>query len=326
MTGTLEVGLSARNFTAHPVTPDGRELMAYAERAEALGFDSIWVWDHLLLGSARPFPVLDSLSVLAAMAVRTERIRLGTGVLVLPLRNPVELAKVTSTIDHLSGGRLVLGVAAGWYEKEFAAAGIPFRERGRLTEQGVDILQRFWREHEVSGEAGDMVFRRAVMLPKPLQTPAPVLLMGGYVDRVLRRVATKSDGWLTYFYKPVDFAVSWQKVLDYAGEAGRDPEQLKNASQLPICVADTYEEADRRVRDFIAGNFDEPEWSNATADSAIRGTPAQCAEQLAEHVAAGVQHLILVPWEYHHEQLDAIALDVVPALRSTTASTAGAPP
>ena len=119
MTGTLEVGLSARNFTAHPVTPDAGELIAYAEHAEALGFDSIWVWDHLLLGSGRPFPVLDSLSVLAAMAVRTERVRLGTGVLVLPLRNPVELAKVTATIDHLSGGRLVL------------------RRRGRLVREGV---------------------------------------------------------------------------------------------------------------------------------------------------------------------------------------------
>jgi alkanesulfonate monooxygenase len=325
MPGRLQVGVSARNFTPHPVVPDAAGLLEYAERAETLGFDSVWVWDHLLLGSARPFPVLDSLAMLAAMAARTTRVQLGTGVLVLPLRNPVELAKVTSTIDHLSGGRLVLGLAGGWYAKEFAAAGVPFDQRGRLVEQGVEVLQQFWTEYEVNGEAGDKVFKRAVMLPKPVQRPAPTLLMGGYVDRVLKRVATMSDGWLTYFYRPDDFVESWTKVQGYAEAAGKDPATLKNASQLPICVADSYEEADEQIREFVAGNFDEPVWSKATVDSAIRGTPEQCVEQLAEHVGAGVQHLILVPWEYAPEQLDALASDVVPALRLAVSDPGDAP-
>ncbi len=314
MAQSTRFGLALRNFTPHPETPSVPEIVAFAERAEALGYDSLWAWDHLLLGSARPFPVLDSLTILGYLAAHTERVQLGTGVLVLPLRNPVELAKTTSTIDHVSGGRLVLGVAAGWYQKEFAAAGIPFNRRGEITERNLEILLRFWREHEVSGEADEMVFRRAVMLPKPVQQPSPTVLMGGYVDKVLRRVATKSDGWLTYFYKPEDFAESWARVKEYAEQAGRDPASLQNAAQLPICVADSYAEADRRIRAFVAANFDEPEWSKATADSAIRGTPAQCAEQLAEHVAAGVQHVILVPWEYDAGQVEAIATEVLPAL------------
>ena len=314
------VGLALRNFTPGPANPSVPDLVAYARRAEALGYDSLWAWDHLLLGSARPFPVLDSLTVLGHLAAHTETVQLGTGVLVLPLRNPVELAKVTATIDHVSGGRLILGVATGWYRKEFEAAGIPFERRGAIAERNLEILYRFWLEREVSGEADAMAFRRAVMLPKPLQQPRPTVLMGGYVDKVLRRIATKSDGWLTYFYKPADFVESWTRIRHYAEDAGRDPDSLHNAAQLPICVADSFGEADERIRAFIAGNFDEPEWSKATADSAIRGTPEQCAEQLAEHVEAGVQHLILVPWEYDDDQVEIIATKVLTSLRGRRAS------
>jgi len=318
MTGDVQIGLALQNFVAHPESPSPSRLIRYAEQAESLGFDSVWAWDHLLLGSANPFPVLDSLSLLAALAVRTERVKLGTGVLVLPLRNPVELAKTTATIDHLSNGRLILGVATGWYQKEFEAAGVPFRRRGKITERNLAVLRDFWTEHEVNGEAEEMSFRRAVMLPKPVQRPAPLLLMGGYVDRVLKRVATMSDGWLAYFYRSQDFAESWQRVREHAEEAGRDPNALENASQLPICVADSFDEADRKVKDFLARNFDQPEWSKATFESAIRGTAEQCVEQLLEHIAAGVQHLILVPWEYEETQVEALATEIVPKLGSVS--------
>src|SRR5947209_9838608 len=115
----LRFGVALPNFTTAASSPDIQEIIDYATRAEQLGLDSVWVWDHVLLGSRTPFPVLDSLATLAALAVRTERLRLGTGVLVLPLRNPTVLAKVTASIDRMSHGRLTLGVAAGWYQKEF---------------------------------------------------------------------------------------------------------------------------------------------------------------------------------------------------------------
>jgi probable F420-dependent oxidoreductase len=316
MAGGVQIGLTLQNFTRHPMSPDVPGLVKYAQRAEELGFESLWAWDHLLLGSANPFPVLDSLTLLSGLALATKTVQLGTGILVLPLRNPVELAKVTSTIDHLSNGRLILGVASGWYRKEFDAAGVPFKGRGLLVERNLDILRKFWSEHEINGESGDMMFRRAVMLPKPIQEPGPVVLMGGYVDRVLKRVGTLADGWLTYFYKPEDFAESWGRVRNYAEAAGRDPDSLRSAAQLPICVAPTYEEADTRIREFAANNFDEPEWSKTTIDSAIRGTVDDCIEQLTSHVTAGVQHLILVPWEYRQDQVDVIAQDIMPAVRA----------
>jgi alkanesulfonate monooxygenase len=307
-------GLALRNFTPNTATPDIREVLDYAARAEQMGFSSLWAWDHILLGSKNPFAFLESLSVLAALAVTTEKVRLGTGVLVLPLRNPVVLAKVTSTIDRMSGGRLVLGVASGWYEREFEAVGVPFAERGRIFERNAEILKRFWTEERVDGSEDGMEFRGAVMLPRPLQQPRPQLLFGGYVDKVLRRVATTSDGWLTYFYTPESFAGAWQRILRHAEEAGRDPATLDNVAQLPICIDASFEKADARVRTFIHDYFDVAPWSESTADSAIRGTPEQCAEQIARHVEVGARHLVFVPCSYDLEQVDAIAESVLPHL------------
>jgi probable F420-dependent oxidoreductase len=307
-------GLSLQNFTPHPNVPDIRALKRYAERAEELEFDSLWAWDHILLGSKRPFPFLDSLSVLAGLAMCTERVVLGTGVLVLPLRHPVVLAKTTSTIDEMSGGRLVLGVASGWYEKEFEACGVPFKERGRVLVRNLEVLNRFWTEDAVDGGADGMKFERAVMLPKPAHRPRPPVLMGGYVDKVLRRVALLSDGWLTYFYTSQSFAGAWRKITGFAEEAGRDPGELTNVAQLPICIDRTFEEATRKANDFIARYFDVAPWSESSPESALRGNVDQCAEQLQKHLEAGVEHVVFVPYDYDREQVETIASDLLPLL------------
>ena len=135
-------GIAMRNFTTYPEMPDPRALIAYARRAEELGFDSVWAWDHILLGVDPPFPIIDPLTLLAAVAARTMRINLGTGVLVLPLRNPVVLAKELSSLDLIAGGRLLLGMASGWYKREFDAVGVPFERRGRIMDRNLEILRR----------------------------------------------------------------------------------------------------------------------------------------------------------------------------------------
>src|SRR6516165_8019241 len=119
-------GIAARNFTAYPEMPDARALVDYGVRMEQLGYDSLWVWDHVLLGVEPNFPIIDSLTLLTAIAARTSRIKLGTGILVLPLRNPVVLAKQLACMDLLSDGRLLMGMASGWYRREFNAIGVPF--------------------------------------------------------------------------------------------------------------------------------------------------------------------------------------------------------
>src|SRR5216684_2615956 len=168
-----QFGLALRNFVGPGEVPDVQALYAYAERAEALGFESLWAWDHILLGVEPSFPIIDSITTLAAVAARTSKIKLGTGVLVLPLRNPVVAAKALGSLDVISGGRFILGVA--------------------------------------------------VMVPRTAQRPRPPVLIGGYVDAVLKRVATVGDGWLTYFYTPESFTKSWEKIHAFAKEAGRDP-------------------------------------------------------------------------------------------------------
>jgi probable F420-dependent oxidoreductase len=307
-------GLAIENFAPAPREPRIDELLAYAQRAEQLGFSSLWAWDHMLLGTRRPFPFLESLSTLSALSMVTRSVRLGTGVLVLPLRNPVVLAKTTATVDRLSGGRLTLGLAAGWYQREFDACGVPFKQRGKIFERNLELLYAMWSGEPVTGDAGGIEFRNAVMLPPPVQRPRPQVLIGGYVDRVLRRVATRADGWLTYFYTADSFRRAWQKIGAFAEEAGRDPASLHNVAQLPVCVDASFEEADRKARAYIADYFDLPEWSESSADSAIRGTPEQCAEQLAEHFDAGVEHIALVPYAYDPEQVERIGAEVLPLL------------
>lgn len=331
----MRLGLALRNFAPQDEPLDFDGLVDYAQRAERLGFSSLWVWDHLFLGARNAFPFYESLSVLAALAARTSTVRLGTGVLVLPLRDPVTLAKVTATIDHISGGRFVLGTASGWYEREFDALGVPFRRRGRLVERNLELLKRLWTEDVVDGSAPGLDgtpdrlrFRNVVLLPKPVQRPRPPIMLGGYADSVLRRAATLADGWLTYLYTPTAFEESWAVVRRHAEAAGRDPATLRNVSQVPICVGDSAAEAERRVRAFIDRYMDVPPWSKASPDSAIRGTVAQCAEQIAAHAEAGVQELVLIPADYDPEQVEVIGHEligkgVLPRVTADAAETAG---
>src|SRR5438445_6208882 len=174
-------GLAIKNFVGPAETPDIDALYAYAQRAEALGFESLWAWDHVILGVEPSFPILDAVGTLTAIAARTSRIKLGTGVLVLPLRNPTALAKSLGTLDVVSKGRLILGAAAGWYAREFDAVGIPFKQRGRLFERNLDILTRRWTADRVTVKQDDRNLPEAVMRLLPVQRARPRILAGGYV-------------------------------------------------------------------------------------------------------------------------------------------------
>src|SRR6059036_4274184 len=162
-------GLAIKNFVGPAESPDIDALYAYAQRAEALGFESLWAWDHVILGVEPSFPILDAVGTLTAIAARTHRIKLGTGVLVLPLRNPTVAAKALATLDAISHGRLILGVAAGWYAREFDAVGVDFKQRGRLFERNLAILTRLWTEERVTLRVDEFNLREAVMVPRTVQ-------------------------------------------------------------------------------------------------------------------------------------------------------------
>lgn len=319
-------GIAARNFKAYPEMPDAPGLVDYGVKIEELGYDSLWVWDHMLLGVDPNFPIIDSLSVLTAVAARTKRIKLGTGILVLPLRNPVALAKQLSSMDHISQGRLLMGMAAGWYKREFDAMGVPFNKRGKVMDQNIEIMRRLWTEERVTGDYTvankdkgecqvEYNLSNAVMYPKPVQDPLP-LLIGGYADAALRRAGATGDGWLTYFYQAEDFKKSWAKVLQFAEDAGKDPSKVMNASQLPIMVGDSRDAVRDEMMDWLNKEWDFPEHSDCSRDSAIMGNVDECVEQLQAHLDAGVQKIIFVPYKYQMDQIETIAREIIPRLKA----------
>ncbi|MEE9590595.1 MAG: TIGR03619 family F420-dependent LLM class oxidoreductase [Hyphomicrobiaceae bacterium] len=309
-------GVSMRNFQTYPELPDAAELIEYGVRMEKLGFESVWVWDHILLGVDPHFPIIDSLSLLTAVAARTSTIKLGTGVLVLPLRNPVILGKQLSSMDQISNGRLILGMASGWYKREFDAVGIDFRKRGKIMDQNLEILNGLWTEDMMSGEYPPHNLRKAVMFPKPVQKPRPPILIGGYVDAVLKRAAVKGDGWLTYFYTAESFTEDWNKVRGFAEDAGKDPDSLVSTNQLPIMIGPRGK-VEAPMKEWLNTEWDFASWSKSTPDSAIMGTVEDCVEQLQAHIDTGIDRLIFVPYKSEPEQVEAIAREIIPALQSS---------
>jgi alkanesulfonate monooxygenase len=232
------------------------------------------------------------------------------------LRNPVLLAKQLSTMDQLSNGRLLMAMAVGWYKREFDAAGIPFEQRGRIMDDNLEILKRFWMEDKVDGEWTNHKVSAGVMYPKPVQKPRPPLLIGGYVDKVLKRAAEKGDGWLTYFYKPESFAISWEKLRNFAAEAGKNPDELMNGAQLPIMVGKSRKDVEGPMMEWLNRDFDIAQGSLSTMDSAIMGTVDECVAQLKEHLAVGVQKIIFVPYKYQMDQCEIIAKEIIPKLKA----------
>ena len=307
-------GIAMRNFTRYPEMPSARGLIEYGVRMEELGFESLWAWDHILLGVEPSFPIHEALTILTAVAARTSKIKVGTGILVMPMRNPVILAKELATIDHISEGRLIVGAADGWYKREFDSMGVDFHQRGKLMEQTLEIINRLWTEPRVNGDYPPHILRGAVLEPKPVQKPRPPILIGGYVDAVLKRAATKGDGWLTYYYTAESFAKTWARVRGFAEEAGRNPEELISTNQLPICVGPRAK-IEAPMKEWLQTEWDYASWSESTMDSAIMGTPEECVAQLEPHLATGIDRIIFVPYKYEKEHIDELARYITPRLQ-----------
>ncbi|HLE38345.1 MAG TPA: LLM class F420-dependent oxidoreductase [Acidimicrobiia bacterium] len=215
----------------------------YAARAESLGFESLWTTEHVVVpsgyrstypysrsgrmaGGAEDFPSPDPLIWLAFAAAATTKIRLATGILILPQRNPVVLAKEVATLDRLSGGRVTLGVGVGWLEEEFRALGVPFAGRGERTDEYVAVMRTLWTEDLASFSGPTVEFRDVYLRPAPVQRPVPIVI-GGHSERAARRAGTIGDGFFPAGVEVerlpglVAFARKW------AERAGRDPAVLE---------------------------------------------------------------------------------------------------
>jgi probable F420-dependent oxidoreductase len=282
MTQRIEVGwsLQGRGMLA------GREaITTLARRADALGYDSIWVTDRMVIPvaatTAYPYsatgafplgpdePWLEALTAVTYLATITERIRVGPSVLVIPYRPPIPTAKALATAHYLSGGRVILGAGIGWWREEFAAVGAPFEERARRTVEALKLMKQIWTQPRVSlpgvGEVGGL---------KPQPAGGIPIWIGGHTDAALSRVVEVGDGWHPLGLRPPvelhppELAARVRRLRELAAAAGRDPASITVAFKAPV-------------------RFD------GSARSPLGGTPEQIAADLRAYVAAGVRHFVL---------------------------------
>jgi probable F420-dependent oxidoreductase len=218
---------------------DPQQVLALGPLAEELGYDSISVMDHLFnVGYIRERlddkPYYHPLATISYLASTTKQIMLGTSVLVLPYHNPVELAKYTATLDRMSCGRVTLGVGAGGMTEEFEALGIPFRQRGVLTNECIAVMKELWTNPDASYHSRRWNFSDLKFSPKPLQKPHIPLWIGGSSPAAMRRAATMGDGWHPSGMSPEEFSQGREEVRKLATAAGRDPDDLAMSLRVEV--------------------------------------------------------------------------------------------
>jgi probable F420-dependent oxidoreductase len=188
------------------VLADPQASVRAARMAEAAGYESVWVSEHVVLPEPRTpesplpskSPMLDPLATLAHLAAVTTKVRLGTGIIILPQRNPVVLAKELTTVDVLSGGRLIFGVGAGYLKPEFDAIGVPFNERGARTDEYIEAIRALWTMPQPQFAGRFARFAGIDAQPRPVQQPHPPIVVGGWTEAAFRRAATKANGWFGF--------------------------------------------------------------------------------------------------------------------------------
>jgi probable F420-dependent oxidoreductase len=215
---------------------DVQALAGLASRADELGFDSVWVHDHVfnvghVLERIGGGPYYEPLTLLGFVAARTTRVRLGTSVLVLPYHNPIRLAKTAATLDVLSGGRLILGVGVGSIEVETRAMGSPFAERGAYSDEAIAVMRTLWSEESPRHAGRYWDFAGMPFSPKPLQKPSIPLVIGGVSRAAIRRAARLGDGWQPLGLSPEALERGIASLHEECRACGRDP------AQVPVSIA-----------------------------------------------------------------------------------------
>jgi alkanesulfonate monooxygenase len=191
---------------------------------------------------------------------------------------------------------------------------VPVKERFERLEETLQICLQMWSDSNGPYQGAYYQLAETLCVPAPLSRPRPPILIGGYVDAVLKRAATKGDGWLTYFYTPESYTKAWGKIVGFAREAGRDPKTLSGTNQLAIYIGRSREATEAPMRRWLETEWDVAAWSESTIEHAIRGSADECVAQLRAHIDSGVDRLVLIPYRYEPEQVELIARDILPRL------------
>ena len=290
------------------------EQLALVQRVEQLGFDSVWTGDHVSFHN----PLYESLTLLASYAPITRRIRLGTAVYLLALRSPAVAAKITATLDVLSGGRLIFGVGVGGENpKEFELCGVPHAERGARVTEGIDVVRALWRETPATFHGRFSRFEGVSIDPKPVQKLPPIWV-GGRSAAALVRAGSQGDGWVSYVVQPERYARSLEKIREAAHAAGRSLTGFTGAHLAFITVGRDYERARKTWVSVLSRRYAQ-DFEPLAKKYGVIGTPEQCAEQLAAFCDAGCTYFLLSaigdPRD-EREQLETIAAEILPRFRA----------
>ena len=265
-------------------------ILALADHAEKIGLDAVWIGDSLLAK-----PRHEPLALIAAIAGRTRRIRMGTAVLLPMLRNPVLLAHQAATIDQISEGRMILGFGTARdipaIRMEFEAAGVPFEKRiGRMIEE-IQLCRALWTGEKIDWE-GRWTVKGGQLAPKPFTTGGPPLWGGGGVPDALKRAGRYFDGWLpSGAGTPREWGEKWARIRQHAVAAGRDPSRMTGAVYTTIAVNDDTAKANAELDHYLEGYYMQPAQVIRQQQYCFAGDRAAVTAWLNEFVEAGATHI-----------------------------------
>jgi alkanesulfonate monooxygenase SsuD/methylene tetrahydromethanopterin reductase-like flavin-dependent oxidoreductase (luciferase family) len=285
--------------------PEAAPLLALAERAEDLGYDSVWVGDSLL---ARPRH--EPITLLAGVAGRTKSVELGTAVLLPTLRNPVLLAHQVATLDQISEGRVILGVGIASdvpnIRAEFESAGVPFEKRvGRMLEQ-LRLCRALWSGEPVNWD-GRWKVTDGTLGPTPHRKGGPPIWGGGSVPAALKRAGRYFEGWFPTGPDAGRWSEQWAEVQGHARDAGRDPADVTPSIYLTLAIDDDAAKADARIDEFLQQYYGQRPGLLKKRQACFGGSAEGAVEWLKGYVDAGAQHLVLRFAGDHERNLETMA-------------------
>jgi F420-dependent oxidoreductase-like protein len=301
-----------------PEVGDPADLIKLWQEAEAWGYDTAWTFDHFMpISGNTKGPCHDGWMLLGALAAQTSKIRIGCLVTGNTYRNPAVLAKMATTVDHLSNGRLELGLGAGWFETEHTAYGIPFytgRERARRLEEAVQIIRALWTQKETTFAGKYYQIDKAPFEPKPLQKPYPPILIGGIGKKwTLPTVAKYANAWNMLPRTPEQMADLTKTLNGYCEKYERDCAEIEKSYLTRLVLTDDPKKIDQAVQTFAKFLRLPPEQARAAI---LVGTPEEVKKQVQAYIDTGITHIIIGQRQpYDRDGLQRFAKEVMPAFR-----------
>ncbi|MGE0059032.1 MAG: LLM class flavin-dependent oxidoreductase [Dehalococcoidia bacterium] len=290
--------------------PPTRMLMQFSSRAEELGFDSLWIIDRLFHEYGMPHPFV----MLSYAAAATDRIGLGSGVVLLSVRHPVEVAQAAATLNAMSGERLTLGVSLGGRDNEYAAMNMPKEQRaGRLVE-GVRVMRRLWTETNVDFAGRYYNLEGANIEPKPQRAGGIPVVFGAVTDDSLARAGRMADGWMQGARgTPESFGAAWAKVRDAASAAGRDVSQLQSSKLMYVNPGSDVEAATTQLQDYLTLYYG----PNYPMENTAVGPPEAIAAKLKSFGEAGCDLVMMGLPGLDLDKLDVLGKEVAPLVAAS---------